>query len=278
MRAARCDDRYMLALQVLGAVRGQPDFTVIGTAAFAPARDVKQLALDLAAPPAPVFENFVAGRNAELIEHLQDVAAAGARERMLYMWGESGSGRTHLLRAAVAARRRRGANAVYVACAAGPGMEEGLARADCVALDDIDRLEAPGQEAAFHLYNAVRERGGALIASGAAPPVQLALREDLVTRLGWGLVYRVHALSDSEKAQALADRAGALGFALPPEVRDYLLTRVRRDLPSLLAVLDGLDRHSRETKRAVTVPLVREFVEAASVSAAEALRRGPRVE
>jgi DnaA family protein len=236
---------------------------------------VKQLALDLAAPPAPVFDNFVTGRNAELRERLRDLAAAGTRERMLYLWGESGSGRTHLLRAAVAAQRRLGANAVYVACAAGQTIEDGLARSDCVALDDVDRLGREAQEAAFHLYNAVRERGGALLASGAAPPVQLALREDLVTRLGWGLVYRVHALTDAEKAQALADRAGALGFALPPEVRDYLLTRVRRDLPSLLAMLDGLDRHSRETKRAVTVPLVREFIEAAGPQAAEALRRGP---
>lgn len=277
MRAARCDDRYMLALQVLGAVRGQPDFTVIGTAAFAPARDVKQLALDLAAPPAPVFDNFVAGRNAEVLHHLRELARAGARERMLYLWGESGSGRTHLLRATVAAQRRRGADAVYVACAAGPEIEAGLARADCVALDDIDRLNAQAQEAAFHLYNAVHERGGALIASGAAPPVQLSLREDLVTRLGWGLVFRLHALSDAETAQALADRAAALGFALPPEVRDYLLARVRRDLPSLLAILDGLDRRSRETKRAVTVPLVREFIEAASLPAAEDLRRGPRI-
>lgn len=278
MRAARCDDRYMLALYVLGAVRGQPDFTVTGTAAFAPARDVKQLALDLAAPPAPVFDTFVVGRNAELLERLRFLAGAGARERMLYLWGESGSGRTHLLRATVAEQRHRGANAVYVACAAGPKLEDGLARADCVALDDIDLLEPRAQEAAFHLYNAVRERGGTLVAGGAAPPVQLTLREDLVTRLGWGLVYRVHALTDVEKAQALADRAGALGFALPPEVRDYLLTRIRRDLPSLLAVLDGLDRHSRETKRAVTVAFVREFVEAANAPAAEASGRGPRVE
>jgi DnaA family protein len=239
---------------------------------------VKQLALDLAAPPAPAFDNFVAGRNAELLERLRGLASAAARERMLYVWGESGSGRTHLLRATVAAQRRRGANAVYVACTAGSRLEAELARTDCVALDDIDRLEAPAQEAAFHLYNAVRERGGVLVASGAAPPVQLALREDLVTRLGWGLVYRVHPLSDAEKSQALADHAGALGFALAPEVREYLLTRVRRDLPSLLAVVDGLDRCSRETKRAVTVPLVREFIEAAGMPAAETLGRGPRVE
>jgi len=89
-----------------------------------------------------VFDNFVAGRNAELLERLRGLAAAGAGERMLYVWGESGSGRTHLLRATVAALRRRGATAVYIACAAEPKLEDRLARTDCVALDDIDRLEA----------------------------------------------------------------------------------------------------------------------------------------
>ncbi len=269
MRAARCDNRSMLARYVLGAVRGRPDFTVIGTAAFAPALDVKQLALDLAAPPAPMFDNFVAGRNAELLERLRALVLAGAGERMMYLWGEQGSGRTHLLKAMIAACLQSGAKATYVACGHGVSLGEGLKEFDCVALDDIEQLEAQAQEAAFHLYNAMRERGGALVAGGSAPPVQLTLRADLVTRLGWGLVYRVHGLSDAEKAQALADRAEALGFRLSQEVGEYLLARVRRDLPSLLAMLEGLDRYSRESKRAVTVPLVREFIQAAVLPAAD---------
>lgn len=155
-------------------------------------------------------------------------------------------------------------------------MPEGPDSVDCVAVDDVDRLDGSGQIALFNLYNAMRDRGGTLIASGNAPPAQLPLRKDLVTRLGWGLVYRVQALSDEEKAEALAERAGALGFPLPRAVGDYLLARVRRDLPSLLAMLDGLDRYSRETKRAVTVPLVREFIRAVGAESADSLPRGDR--
>ena len=268
----------MLALDVLGAVQNRPDFTVIGTTAFAPARDVKQLALDLSAPPAPVFENFVAGRNAEALGHLRSLCEAGARERMMYLWGEGGSGRSHLLKATIAACCRGGANAVYIPCGSATTLPEGADRADCVALDDIDRLNAQEQEAAFHLYNAMRERGGALVASGNAPPVQMTLREDLVTRLGWGLVFRIHALSDAEKAETLADRAGALGFPLPREVGDYLLARVPRNLQSLLAMLEGLDRFSRETKRPVTVALVREFIRATGAAAPDAAERGVGVD
>jgi DnaA family protein len=90
--------------------------------------------------------------------------------------------------------------------------------------------------------------------------VQLGLRPDLVTRLGWGLVYQVHALTDADKSEALEHYAAARGFSLQPEVRQYLLARVRRDLPTLLAMLDALDRYSLEAKRPITVPLLRELL------------------
>jgi DnaA family protein len=221
---------------------------------------MKQLALDFAGQPQPTLDNYLAGRNGELVTHLRRLAGRQAGERFLYVWGRPGSGRSHLLKAAVGALQQGGTAAAYHACAAGTRLTEGLERMDCVALDDVDRLDEEGQVAAFGLYNALRERDGMLLAAGAAPPVQLRLREDLVTRLAWGLVYQVHALSDEEKARALADYAAGRGFRLLPEVCDYLLTRASRDLPSLLATLQALDRYSLETKRPVTVPLARELL------------------
>jgi len=176
------------------------------------------------------------------------------------VWGRPASGRSHLLKGAVAELQRAGVAAAYIRCAADARLADGLERMDCVALDDVHRLDEEGQIAAFGLYNALREHDGTLLASGAAPPVQLELREDLVTRLAWGLVYQVHALTDEEKSRALADYAAGRGFLLEPAVCDYLLTRERRDLPSLLVTLDALDRYSLETKRPVTVPLARELL------------------
>jgi DnaA family protein len=230
---------------------------------------MKQLALDFAAPPLPTLGNFVAGRNGELLQHLGRLTAGEAHERFLYVWGRSGCGRSHLLKGALAQMQQAGAGAVYVACHAGTRLSEGFERMDCVALDDVDRLDDDGQLTAFNLCNALRDQGGALIASASAPPVQLKLREDLVTRLGWGLVYQVHALSDEDKAQALADHAASRGFRLPREVSEFLLARVRRDLPSLLTMVDALDRYSLETKRQVTVPLVRELLHLAEPRDAE---------
>lgn len=224
---------------------------------------MKQLALDLASPPQPTLDNFITGVNGELLGNLKRLAAGNARERCFFLWGRPGCGRSHLLRGTVAGLRSGGAAASYLACAAGIRIEAGLERMACVALDDVDRLDAEGQVAVFDLYNALREHGGALLASAAEPPAQLELREDLATRLAWGLVYQVHALTDENKAQALADRAASRGFELAPEVSDYLLTRARRDLPTLLATLDALDRYSLETRRPVTVPLAREMLHAA---------------
>ena len=225
---------------------------------------MKQLALDFVTPPLPTLDNFVPGRNAELLQNLRRLAARQGGERFLYLWGQPAGGRTHLLRAVIADLQRAGAACAYVPCTAGAPLAEGLARLDCVALDDVDRLDGEGQIAAFDLYNALRENGGALLAAGAAPPVQLALREDLVTRLAWGLVYQVHALNDEEKSRALSDYAAGRGFRLQPEVRDYLLTRGSRSLSSLLVAVDALDRYSLETKRPVTVPLARELLYAAN--------------
>ena len=224
---------------------------------------MKQLALDFAHAPLPTLDNFVGGRNAELAQNLRKLAARDAGERFIYIWGEPGSGRSHLLQGVVAAVRVANASAVYIACAGDTRFAEGVERMDCVAVDDVEVLGEDAQIALFHLYNALREQRGALVASGDAPPVQLKMRQDLVTRLGWGLVYQVHALSDEEKAQALQRHAAGRGFQLPGEVCAYLLTRARRDMSSLLAMLDALDRNSLAAKRPITVALARELLRAA---------------
>ena len=214
---------------------------------------MRQLALDITAPPAPAFENFIVGRNAEAIAHLR-AAVAGGGERFVYLWGEAGCGRTHLLKAAALAA---GADATYVACEASNTFDDAT---PLLAADDVERLGSDAQVALFHRYNALREQGGSLIASGSVPPVQLNLRADLLTRLGWGLVVQVHALSDDEKIHALKQHAGERGFALPVEVCSYLLAHAARDMGSLFATLAALDRYSLEAKRAVTIPLVRDLL------------------
>lgn len=220
---------------------------------------MKQLAFDFVSPAQPALENFIVGRNAEAVQRLRELGTLREGERAFYLWGAPASGRTHLLRAALAAMRASGARVAFC-----PGEDELFAlepeSVDAAAVDDVDRLGGLAQGALFRLYNALREKGGALLAAGNAPPARLSLRADVLTRLAWGLVYEIHALSDAEKTRALADHAAARGFSLQPDLTHYLLTHARRDMRTLMAMVESLDRYSLEAKRPVTLRLLRELL------------------
>lgn len=220
----------------------------------------RQLTLDLGTPPPKTFENFFAGANAELVAHLAGLDAALAAgpvaDRTLYVWGEPGCGRSHLLQALVA-----GASSARARFVAPPsplsafGYDPGVA---IYALDDVDQLVDAQQIALFNLFNEVRASpGSALVVTGNAAPLHLAVREDLRTRLGWGLVFHLGALADDSKAAVLKHAARERGLVLADDVPVWLLTHYRRDMPSLMRVLDALDQFSLEHKRAVTLPLLR---------------------
>jgi DnaA family protein len=219
---------------------------------------MKQLALTLAPPPAPALDNFFPGRNAELLTMLGNLVAGRDVERSVYLWGESGSGRSHLLRATIAALGSAGLVCRFVAH--GDPVPESAGPLRAVAVDDVEALDARNQRAFFRLYNQLRERSGIVLAAGHAPPARLKLRPELLTRLGWGLVYQVQALTDDEKAQALKRHAASRSFDLPDGVIDYVLRHQRRDLPFLMSLLDALDRHSLEAKRPITLPLLKELL------------------
>ena len=214
---------------------------------------MSQLLLDIAPARQPTLDNFVAGRNLELLSTLRHALAGSSGERCFYIWGEAGSGKSHLLQACVRASLDMQRSASY---AQGSVPQA----AEMVAVDDVGRLDDAAQIGLFDLYNRMRDSGGMLLVSGTQSPLHLALRDDLRTRLGWGLVYQVHGLSDEEKAQALVQHAQSRGFALPPEVTQYLLRHGRRDLPSLMAALDALDEHSLRLHHAPSVPLLKEIL------------------
>lgn len=218
---------------------------------------MKQLALEISPDAVPSLDNFVPGRNGELLHALVNLVAG--LDRFVYLWGEAGGGKSHLLRACVSAGLDKGLSAVYVA--EGSALSADLADHDLVAVDDVDRLDGEEQIALFALYNRMKEGNSRLLTAGPCAAAQLKLRPDVVTRLGWGLVYQVQGLTDAEKAEALKGHARQLGFDLPGDAADYLLKHWRRDLPSLLAAVDALDRYSLEHKRPVTVPLLRQLLQ-----------------
>jgi DnaA family protein len=225
---------------------------------------VEQLVFELAVPEPPSFANFLAGRNAELVDALSAFVTGGPETGML-IWGGPGVGKTHLARAAIALAHERGLGARMFAH---PGEidDEALAAVrasaeEVVAIDGIDLADEAAAARLFTLYNEIKERQARLIATSRTPLAVLSLREDLRTRLGWGLVYELLALEDEAKPAALAVYARGRGIVLSGDVIEYLLRHGRRDMPSLLATLVALDRQSLATKRPITVPLLKAWLQ-----------------
>lgn len=212
----------------------------------------RQLVLDLLRPAAPTLENFVVGRNAEAVAMLGRVAAGQGGERIIYLWGERGSGSSHLLAALAAVPGARIWQPDDAPDAGGLSL-----------VDDVERLDEPAQVTLFNRLNAVRARtDAACVAAGPMPPARLPLREDLRTRLAWGLVYQLHPLADAEKAGALRAQAAARGLTPGDDVIAYLLTHLPRDMRTLAAALDALDTFALAHKRSLTVALVRQWLAA----------------
>lgn len=219
---------------------------------------MQQLVLELAPPADPTLENFFPGRNEAAVSALRDALVGG--ERVVYLFGEPGSGKTHLLRAAVREAEALGHAALYLR-APYAGLTV-LAACDVLAVDDIEQLDGVAQSALFDAFNVLRAGKSRLFGAGTQPAAELPLREDLSTRLGSGLSLRLAPLNDEEKAAALTWHAARRGLKLAPEIVGYLLTHCRRDMGTQIAVLDALDRHSLEHKRPVTLPLLREALRA----------------
>jgi DnaA family protein len=226
---------------------------------------MKQIALDIGLTTGPSLANFFAGPNQAALQHMQMWAGNDKRSPVpTYVWGESGSGKTHLLRAVQAALRDQGCPVGWMDAS----VAEPLAFDESwhvVILDDVHLYTAVQQHAAFNWFvNATTPGDGQqrwVLAAGQVPPSDLALREDLRTRLGWGHIFQLQVLSESERRAVLRQHADERGIFLSDEVMDFMLHRFSRDLSSLIQLLDQLDGYALQTQRAITIPLIKAMLE-----------------
>lgn len=213
------------------------------------------------------FDSYIPGRNGPAVDILMRIARGQARGN-LYLWGTSGTGKSHLLQAVSTTATDNG---MHVACIPlaqigelAPGMLQGLEVLDLVCIDDLQYAAglAIWEQALFHLYNRLRERDRPLLMSADQGPQSIGMQlPDLKSRLAWDLVFHLHPLDEASLTQALQQRARARMFDFPDEVLDYLVKRVSRDTRYLFGLLDRLDQASLASKKKITIPFVKEILD-----------------
>lgn len=225
---------------------------------------MKQLVLDMGLPAGPELDNFCTGPNEAAVVHLRhwlgDDHVVQRSSVPTYLWGGSGCGKTHLLKAVCSALQQQGANVGWLdASVQVPAAFD--ERWVCVFMDDVHAFNAGQQQAAFKWFVYAQTLQLAVLAAGNVPPADLQLRDDLRTRLGWGHVFELHALSEPERRLVLRQAADVRGIFLSDEVMDFMLTRFSRDLGSLMELLNLMDGYALQTQRAITIPLIKTMMD-----------------
>ena len=211
------------------------------------------------------FEDFVPGPNQKVLTAIRQLLDEPGAS--LFLWGPEGSGKSHLLNALCHAARGKGLGAFYIALqslpeAAAAGLD-GLQDLDLVCVDDLDSVvgNPAWEQALFRCFNEVRAASGRLVVSSrlSLSSLQFSL-PDLQSRLAWGLRMNLCLPDDEGKLQVLQQRARSLGIELPRDVQRYLIRHSKRDMGSLLAMLERLKDAAFVAKRRLTVPLAREIL------------------
>jgi DnaA family protein len=226
-----------------------------------------QLPLGLALQDSARFDSYFPGLNREAVQHLQ-LAASGTGEKLVYVAGARGMGKTHLLQAACHSASQCGRTSTYLPLQEllelAPTLMEDLEQLDLICLDDVAAIagHAAWERAVFDLFNRVRAAGGTLLVAAEKRPDQSGFAlPDLVSRLGWGVTYTLKALADDDVIASLACRAQGRGLELPEDTAQFMLRRFPRDLPTLFALFDTLDTASLIEQRRLTIPFVKSVLD-----------------
>ncbi len=221
---------------------------------------MQQFTLDVAVDNSPTLDSFNPCGNEAAHQHLRLWLSAERRAPVpIYLWGESGSGKTHLLRALAHGLKARSEPFGWLdPHVAEPAPFDPQWRT--VLLDDVHRYSAIQQHAAFNWF-VQSATSGVVVAAGDAAPANLLLRDDLRSRLGWGDCFSLQILPDAAQREVLKQSAHSRGLELSDEVLDYMNVRFSRDLTYLMQWLDKLDHYALQTKRPITVPLLKQMLD-----------------
>lgn len=228
---------------------------------------LKQRALQFDLPGEKNFDNFFPASNQEVIAHLQRFIGEN-NELQIFLWGEPGLGKTHLLQACCQLAYQNDVSAFYLDLATAahnpPDILDGLESIELVSLDHLDSIAGlpAWEEALFNFYNRQREKDHKLLIAASCPPRYLTFDlPDLKTRMSWGLTLKLKSLSEEEMIEALRFKAQALGFDIPDKAGQFLRNHYQRNLAGLWRLLDKIDQTTLVEKRKLSIAMLKRIIE-----------------
>ena len=226
---------------------------------------MQQITLDIGLTIGPTLANFFTGSNAPAYQHFQQAveghkAGVALPTVPTYLWGSSGSGKTHLLQAVRQSLQQQGGAVGWLTASVHEPLDFDPSWV-ALMLDEVELYDSLQQHTAFNWFVNAQTHGCWVLAAGGLPPADLNLREDLRTRLAWGQVFALLCPSETERRTVLSQAAMARGLTLSAEVINFMLNRFSRDLGSLIQLLAQLDQYALQTQRVITIPLIHAMME-----------------
>lgn len=212
------------------------------------------------------FDSFYPGNNDEVIIQL-NLLASGNQEQQIFLWSESGCGKSHLLQACCQKAKTAGKEPFYLAFTPGKLPElallDGLESMDLVCFDDMQHIAGnlAWQQGLFNFYNRHRQNNHQLLLAADCPPKFLPFELlDLKTRMSWGLTLKIQSFCDDQLIEAMTYKAHYLGFDIPAAVGRFLLNHYVRDLPALWLLLEKIDQATLASQRKLTIPFLKQIL------------------
>jgi len=221
------------------------------------------------------FDTFVIGAS-NRFSHAAAVAVSEAPARAynpLFIWGESGLGKTHLLHAVghYAQRLFPGMRVRYVSTEEFTNdfinslrddrkvaFQRRYRDVDVLLVDDIQFLEGKEgtQEEFFHTFNTLHNANKQIVVSSDRPPKRLETLEDRMrTRFEWGLITDIQPPELETRIAILRKKAAQDRLAVPGEVLEFIAERIERNIRELEGALIRVTAFASLNRQAVDTQL-----------------------
>ena len=225
--------------------------------------------------PDYTFDNFVVGPSNRLA-HASCIAVSqspGDTYNPLFLYGNSGLGKTHLLHAVCSESRQRtnGAIIAFLSCEEfvnrfiraieegnSAGFQSQFRTVDTLVIDDVQflREREQSQEEFFHTFNALYNNGKQIILSSDSSPAEIpSLEERLISRFSWGLVAKIDPPSHDTRVAIVQKKAHLRGLSISEEIAEYIARKVHANIRELEGALTTIYAVATTTGKEITLEL-----------------------